>query len=797
MKKYILLTMSIFTAFCAFSQNAKFTGKVVDQNNQPLEKAYIEVSGGKNTITDANGEFSVDCADSLLLKITFVGFDVLTKKTACTSKMQTFVLSTNQNTLDLVEITLTSNPNKSQLEQPLSIVKINDNDIKRGNGLFMDDAVNTNIPGVTMNRRTQSAGQQLNIRGYRNGYGNRGISSNFDMQGVKAYLNGIPLTDAEGITIMDDIDFNSVQNVEVVKGPSGTLYGLAIAGVVNLQTQKAEKNTTTVGQDVLMGSYGLMRTTSRVAIGGENSSLLINYGHQNFDGFMVHTQSTKDFMNVMGDFTLNKKQSLTTYLGYSNSYDQRNGELTIEQYDSNDYSGNPKYIKNDAHSAVRTFRAGVGHTYKFNKTVSNSTTFFGSGQSIDQSSAGGWTDKYPVNFGVRSTLEAKLKQTENLTLSGITGLELQQMFAQTIGYNMVADSTNLNGYNVITGLKSNQATNAKTSSYFTQWTALLKKGISINAGVGLSNMSIKLDDRLWANTNNHPNDADSKTYETSFTNLLAKNIGINKKFGNTSVYANYSDGYKTPVGSNILITYTGQLNKTLKPEYGSQIEIGTKSSLMDNRLFYTIAAFNVKFQDKFTAQTVQDPQKTATLYSYLVNGGALNNKGLELLVRYDALKSKDGILSVLRPFANLTLSNFKYENFQFETITKTAAKTDSTVVYDYSGKSVAGVAPLVFNVGIDVESKAGFFGNLTYNHRSIMPFTSDGVNEAAAYNLLNAKMGYKKRIKNLEALAFAGATNITGTKYYNMVFVNQLPDAYIPAPNEINFFGGLNLKYYF
>ena len=34
--------------------------------------------------------------------------------------------------------------------------------------------------------------------------------------------------------------------VEVVKGPSGTLYGLAIAGVVNLHTARPEKGRTSV-----------------------------------------------------------------------------------------------------------------------------------------------------------------------------------------------------------------------------------------------------------------------------------------------------------------------------------------------------------------------------------------------------------------------------------------------------------------------------------------------------------------------------------------------------------------------
>jgi iron complex outermembrane receptor protein len=101
-------------------------------------------------------------------------------------------------------------------------------ELKRGTGLFLDDAIQTNVPGVTMNRRSVSGGQQFNIRGYGNGSrGTRGISSNFDGQGYKVYVNGIPLTDAEGISTFDDLDYSSIGNVEVTKGPAGTLYGLS------------------------------------------------------------------------------------------------------------------------------------------------------------------------------------------------------------------------------------------------------------------------------------------------------------------------------------------------------------------------------------------------------------------------------------------------------------------------------------------------------------------------------------------------------------------------------------------
>ncbi len=123
-------------------------------------------------------------------------------------------------------------------------------------------------------------------------------------------------------------------------------------------------------------------------MGTERSSLLVNYGYQESDGYMTHTASTKRFFNAAGEFTINEKQSISAYLGHSNSYDQRGGELTIAQYLNNDYSGNSAYIKNDAHSEVLSFRGGISHHYKFNESISNTTNLFGTGLATNASSAG-------------------------------------------------------------------------------------------------------------------------------------------------------------------------------------------------------------------------------------------------------------------------------------------------------------------------------------------------------------------------------------------------------------------------
>ncbi|HVG14602.1 MAG TPA: TonB-dependent receptor plug domain-containing protein, partial [Chitinophagaceae bacterium] len=419
MKSTLFIATFLIGTFSLLAQTTR-TGHVLDAASKlPLAGATITFSKQKGTTTDKEGKFSFDCAGATKITISFVGYETdqhLIKN--CDDDIQIMLVPLSR-TLNQVEITATSAQNNSLLYQPASITKLNSIELKRGNGLFLDDAINANVPGVTMQRRTVSAGQQFNIRGYGNGTrGTAGVNSNFDGQGYKVYLNNIPVTDAEGITLMDDIDFGSIGNVEVVKGPAGTLYGLAAAGVVNLSTIRPESGKTSVSQEAMIGSYGLKRFTTGFQAGSERSSLLLNYGYQESDGFMSHTASSKRFVNIAGDFQVTAKQSINAYFGYSNSYDQRGGELTIDQYKNGDYSGNPVYIKNNAHSEIIGFRAGLGHTFIFNNHVSSTTTVFGSGISNNASSAGGWTDKDPINYGIRSIFNTDLSFTQAIGLSG-------------------------------------------------------------------------------------------------------------------------------------------------------------------------------------------------------------------------------------------------------------------------------------------------------------------------------------------------------------------------------------------
>lgn len=792
MRKYIVCMLIACIPLITIAQSSK-TFVVTDARTRtPLAGASIKLNSKTILTTNDKGIITVDCSTKEI-EVSFIGYETRRINPKNCKIPDQISLTPSASSLEDVEISATSSNNRSSLAQPVSITRLKDRELLRGNGLFLDDAINGNVPGVTMQRRAVSSGQQFNIRGYNNGISTTTRpNSNFDGQGYKVYLNGIPVTDAEGITVMDDIDFASIGNVEVTKGPAGSLYGLAIAGAINLKTKQPIKGQTSLSHETQIGSYGLRRYTTSFQTAGKQSSLLLNYGKQYADGYMSHTASKKEFASLSWQADLNEKQSVSLYGGYSNSYDERGGELTITQYFNKDYSGNPEYIKRNAHSEVISFRAGFSHTYRFNKEISNTTILFGTGATTNASSAGGWTDKNPINYGLRSTMDMHFEYKNGVSLTGITGVEFQKQYAQIIGYNMVANPSSSTADWIIGAMRSNQSTVSATNTVFSEWTLQLPKDVSITAGVGVSNMRIELNDKFYVAGSTNPT-----RYENRYSGMLAPHIAINKLISKkVSVYASYSSGFKAPVSSYFFIPATGQLNTGLRAERGDQIEIGTKGSILGERLFYELALFNTVYNDKMTAIAVPlNGSTTTTAYSYIANGGKQNHSGVELLVKFTALRKETGVVKAIRPFANFTYSNFTYSGYQFIRLN---TPPTSTTVQDFDGKAVVGTAPWVVNAGVDAEFGFGFYGNITYMYKDAAPFTSDGLNIAPAYNLLNGKIGWQKNIDRHWGLhIYAGAYNLTNQQYPYMIFANQLPDAYLPAPLNTNFFGGINLKYQF
>lgn len=765
--------ISLIFAWNSHSQD-QIHGRVYDAyTNTPIEGVTLLYGNNQGTVTDKDGIFTIPCNQQSSLKITHVSYETWEGKiTSCSSDLQIGLIPSILN-LNAVEVSASTGSSTIMLEEPQAISMLSRRDLKRSSGIYLEETINLE-PGIRMEKRTNSGGQRITIRGY-------GNDTNFNGTGYKAYINGVPITDASGATILDDVDFSTLGKVEVIKGPESSLYGAGIAGVVNMYTMKPNPHQTTLNQDFTAGSYGLLRSDSRLETATDKSSILLNYGLQNYDSDRIHSGSEKDYASFIGDFRPNDKQVFSTYISYNNSYEQLAGQLDSTSFVNRENVAEQKYLDNDGHVDIESIRGGFSHRYQFSRYLTNVTSGFFSSNNLNQTFAVGLNDNYSQNFGGRTTFNLTFGN-ENVTVLGSIGGELQKTSGAYKSYSMFGG--------VQGGATSDNDVSAIQSNLFTQWDFLLPSDFKVTVGASANFLKYDITD-LLANSSNpsHKDGSGVKKFDT----FIAPRIALQKTFNsNISVYTSISQGYTPPTTSNVIIPYIGEVNTNLNPETGTQYEIGTKGNLLEDKLSWQIALFSLNIKDKLTSQAVADGSGTV-LYTYSVNAGDQTNNGLELAVSYTAINDIDQTISYLRPFVTFTYNDFTYNTFKSD-------NNNNSQTRDYSGNEVIGVPPVLFNAGLDIGTNFGAYLNTSFKYVDDTYITFDNNHSAPSYSLLSSKIGYKKNLGNhFNIDVFAGGNNLTNSLYYNMVFVNwergAQPSIYSPGARKPTFFGGINIKY--
>lgn len=662
-----------------------------------------------------------------------------------------------------------------ELTQPMAVTSLSRTELTRRSGVFLDELLNL-TPGLRMEKRTMAGGQRITIRGY----GNR---TNFDGSGYKAYLNDIPVTDAEGVTTLDDIDAATLGRIDVIRGPASSVYGAGIGGVVHLYTLRPEFPGTTVSQDAMAGADGLRRYDSRLASLSATSTLLLNYGHQGYDSYRIHSASKKDHATFVGDFRPSERRSVSTVLAYAHSYDERAGQLDSVQFFEKQNAGEAPYLNNDGHVDMESFRAGATHRIQLGGRVENATTAYYAGTTREDVFAVGLNPKSAQSFGGRTLFTTRFAPTFG-AIVGNTGAEFQKTNAFAKGYALT------NG--VLGGPRSDLETHTMQSSVFTQWDLGLPRDFTLTAGTSLNFIEYAIDDRL-ANTAN-PTHADVSGRQV-YDPVLTPRVALRKGFGgDMSVWASVSQGFTPSTTGDAVIAATGEANTGLKPERGTQFEIGTSGLVFDKRLMYQVALFDLRVSDKLTSQSVFDAGGSQ-LYAYTVNAGDQSNKGAEVALSYALIDGGGSMLTSLRPYLTYAYSDFTFTDFKSD-------NNNNAGTVDYSGNTVPGVPKNLYTLGLDAVSRPGLYGNASVEHMDAMPITNDNAHSAPAYSVVNAKLGYRRDVGQGVTLdAFVGGNNLTGSLYYTMVFLNANfsgapPKIYLPGPYETKMYGGLKLIYH-
>lgn len=754
------------------------TGVVSDAfSGARLEGVLIsDSSSGAKATTDGAGKFSIECRAPMTIVLVADGYKSGKRLvTSCSSVVNIGLIPGVQSLDVMTSVAELPAPALTETQGSSTLSPL---ELKRGTGLWLQDAVNL-TPGINMQTRTMFGGQTFSIRGY----GMGGDNTNFAGTGFKAYYNGIPVTDAEGNTRLDDIDFSSLGRVDILRGPSSSIYGPGIGGVVNLYSDEPHEMGSTIRQETLGGQYGLLRSTTRLQHVSTTATTMLSYGHQAYDSYRVASNSNRDFATLLGNFRPSDRQSISTFVSYAKALDLRAGELDSAQFAQKLNMGNDKYVANRARQKMESFRAGVSHQYGLGAGAENTTSAYFYGNTLEDVYAAGFNAKSAQSFGARTVFTTPMT-SGRVKFTGTSGAEYLQTNGLAQGYSM--------SKSVLGKLNSNFQTNTMQSNVFTQWDAALPSDVTLSAGASINFVTYSIRD-LFANTGNptHKNASGRKVFDPVVTPRAAVRKALTP---NVSVYASVSQGFSPPTSSDVVIPYTGQTNEGLKAERGTQFEVGTKGSALHNRLRYEASLFQLRVTDKLSSEAVDSAG--VTLYSFAVNTGDQVDRGLELAASYDLVAAPAGWLSVARPFVSYTWSDFKYDNF------KSDANNNSKTV-DYTGKNVVGVPPSVFNLGLDVRARSGAYLHATLHKVDAMPISFDNAHKAVAYSLVGAKLGVQRDLgRGITVDAFAGGDNLTNALYYTQVFVNHKfvpgqppPNMYLPGPYKATYYGGINLTF--
>lgn len=211
-------------------QGRTITGKVTDQNGDPIIGANVIVKGTSNgVITDMDGNFVLQNASGKLV-ISYIGYQ--SQEVSIAGKDNLFIrLSEDSEILDEVVVTGYGVQKKASLTSAISQIK-GEEAFKNKGIANATVALQGEIPGLTITRTSTRPGSENATMKIRGDISVNGSSS--------------PLIIIDGMSgSLDELnamDASDIENISVLKDASAAIYGARSAsGVVLVTTKRGKK----------------------------------------------------------------------------------------------------------------------------------------------------------------------------------------------------------------------------------------------------------------------------------------------------------------------------------------------------------------------------------------------------------------------------------------------------------------------------------------------------------------------------------------------------------------------------
>ena len=216
-------------AAIAQNQTIKVSGQIVDQDNEPLIGATVQVKGASTgTVTDLDGNFSLDAPANAVLVVSYVGYQDQEIAVQGRAILGTIQLESDNQVLEQVVVVGYGTQKKADLTGSVSVV--NADEMKRVSNSNISTMLEGKVAGVQITSDGQpGADPAVRIRGI----------GSFGSTAPLYVIDGVPM----GTTIRD-FSPNDIATIQVLKDASaGAIYGSrASNGVIIITTKKGSKS---------------------------------------------------------------------------------------------------------------------------------------------------------------------------------------------------------------------------------------------------------------------------------------------------------------------------------------------------------------------------------------------------------------------------------------------------------------------------------------------------------------------------------------------------------------------------
>ena len=698
-----------------------FSSKVLDEQQQPVQGVIVYAEKNIHVaVTDSNGLFVFSYASkNFILRFSHVGFVPMAIRV--NEQLQAVIVLSRNNELLQETIVKAFEKNSKLTNVAAAITVLNKNTLDRFGTASFVAAVNT-VPGVKMDERSPGS-YRLSIRGNL-------LRSTFGVRNVKVYWNGIPFTDANGNTYLNQLAVNNIGSIEIIKGPSGSMYGSGTGGVVLLSSvDAAALKKQWVNVQATAGSYGLISANAAYHKTGKNQTAL-SFSHQQSNGYRLHTNLRRDVISYTSSYQVSSKQRISANVFYSDLYYQTPGALTRAELQANPKQARPAVgIFKSAQTQkaaiyLKTLYAGLSHEGIINKSWNNTSSIYSSYTDFKNPTIRNYEKKKEQGLGGRTVFQYK-----HGFFTGTFGGEIQNGFFNTAVYD--------NKAGVRDTFRFSAAIQSRQVNVFAQTDIELPLQFLLNAGLSYNNFYYE-----YKKTSN----VGAVKESSSFNPQFVPRISILKKIKTISVYAAVSKGYSVPTIDEV---HAGNdiFNTALKPETAINYEAGCKGNVIKNKLWFD-AAYYI-----FSLQNTIVNRRDAGGGDFYTNAGKTKQRGAELSVHYLPVNNMQGFIQQLKLSSSITSIKANFKNYQ-----QGANK--------YDGNKLTGTPPNVFVIQADIVSSQKIYSNFSYSYTDHIPLNDANSFYAPSYQLLFAKCGYKTIIGKTTEINFYA----TAEKSFNNPF---------------------------